>query len=377
LFVGFCAYSALLYTGIILRPGAVRRLHLIVLVLDLIFICLLVRYTGGLSSSFTLAFYLLVALHAFYSGMLIGVAAAITSAVFYLAASQPLPDGIYWGDIGLRIAFLFVIAVAVGALSHLERKRLLEIAQLNKEVFARERLLERSYHLAALGRMAGGAAHEINNPAGIIAMRAECLLEEAENGHLSENVVKDLEVIAKHTYRISAVVRSLLTFARKTPFERRPLDLKALVEEAVLLIDHTLVEHGIEVKVVFSSGAGRVLGDPSGLTQVFHHLLQNAVDAMPDGGTVRVEGAYAASNDTFEIRVSDTGMGITAEDQPFIFDPFFTTKPIGEGMGLGLSVCHGIVADHGGRIETVSKTGAGTTFIITFPLAIGPTQTRR
>ncbi|MCZ7625276.1 MAG: ATP-binding protein [Candidatus Methylomirabilis sp.] len=132
------------------------------------------------------------------------------------------------------------------------------------------------------------------------------------------------------------------------------------------LLDHELAQRGIRVESLIPHTLPKLAADPYLLEQVFVNLLLNALDAMPDGGSVLV--AAQARDDLIEVRVEDTGSGIAPESLPRIFDPFFTTKKVGEGTGLGLSVVYGIVKDHGGTIEVTSEPGAGTAFLITFPV---------
>lgn len=377
LFSGFCTYSLLLYGVILARPGAVRRAYLVALGLDLLFIVLLIRLTGGFNSDFYLAFYLLVALHTFYYGLPVGLVSATGGMLLYIGVGLSLPYDFYWGDIGLRIAFLFLIAVSVGLAATHERRHHEQIAHLNRDLMARNRLIQQSYRLASIGRLAEGIAHEINNPAGVIAGRAEYLVEEAQSLRFPKHVVEDLATIVKHAGRIGQITKSLLTFAGRIPsVEFRPLDVGKIIEETIPLLHHRLSTQHITVRMDLLQDSPVILGNLSSLQQTVFNLLNNAADAMPEGGILTVTTRCKEMRNPnlqfpisrwVEVVVADTGVGMSEEVSGQIFDPFFTTKDVGEGTGLGLSLCYGVIKDHGGRIEVTSTLGKGTTVFIVLP----------
>lgn len=226
-----------------------------------------------------------------------------------------------------------------------------------------ERQLQHSEKLAAVGRLAAGLAHEIGTPLNIISGRAEYLLPELPGGDPGSN---SLQIIVEQIGRIRRTVEQLLGYARVYPPHIAPTPLPNILSNVMALLDHELTMGGIRVDLKLPADLPSVAADPDLLQQVFVNLLLNALDAMPDGGDVRV--VAEAHKDVIEVRVEDTGCGIPPESLARVFDPFFTTKKVGKGTGLGLSVVYGIVKDHGGTIEVKSEFGVGTTFLITFPV---------
>ncbi|PWB47751.1 MAG: hypothetical protein C3F12_03450 [Candidatus Methylomirabilota bacterium] len=236
------------------------------------------------------------------------------------------------------------------------------LAETTKKVDL-ERQLQHSEKLAAVGRLAAGLAHEIGTPLNVISGRAEYLLPWLSESHPS---VQSLRIIVQQIQRIRRIIEQLLGYARATPPHIAPTSLSEVFSNVLPLLDHELAQRGIRVESLIPHTLPKLAADPYLLEQVFVNLLLNALDAMPDGGSVLV--AAQARDDLIEVRVEDTGSGIAPESLPRIFDPFFTTKKVGEGTGLGLSVVYGIVKDHGGTIEVTSEPGAGTAFLITFPV---------
>jgi signal transduction histidine kinase len=226
-----------------------------------------------------------------------------------------------------------------------------------------ERQLQHSEKLAAVGRLAAGLAHEIGTPLNIISGRAEYLLPELSGG---DSKATSLRIIVQQIERIKRIIEQLLGYARVQPPHIAPTPLSGVFSNVLSLLDHELAQRKARVEVSIPTALPDLAADPHLLEQVFVNLLLNAVDAMSDGGDVRV--AAQARGDLIEVCVEDTGCGIPPESLPRIFDPFFTTKKVGEGTGLGLSVVYGIVKDHGGTIEVKSEPGVGTTFLITFPV---------
>jgi len=234
---------------------------------------------------------------------------------------------------------------------------------------AANRKLVQSEKLASIGSLAAGMAHEINNPVGIIAARTDCMIIEAKEKGLDPQIVEDLMVINRHSGRIADITRSLLTFARQSHAEHVPLDVNSVVEDALFLIEKQLVKEGIRLVRDLSPASPRVMGNGNRLQQVLLDLINNARDAMKDGGTVTVK--TGGQGGRVEITVADTGEGIDEETIDKIFDPFFTTKEVGKGTGLGLAVAYGIIEDMGGTIEVRSVKGKGASFTISLPELLG------
>lgn len=238
----------------------------------------------------------------------------------------------------------------------------------------RERLLQAS-RLADVGQLAAGVAHEINTPLASIALRAEALLRKATDPALSSQPVFEtfpryLKTIEDEIFRCKKIISALLEFSRSRPPEVRETDLNALCENAVDLLRHQAHLKQIRLELKLAPGLPRLQADDAQLRQVLVALLVNAFDASPSGGLVTLETASTREEVTFS--VADEGPGIPAENLDKIFTPFFSTKPIGQGTGLGLAVCHGVVAAHGGRIDVASGSGRGTRVSMVLPLAVSP-----
>ena len=182
---------------------------------------------------------------------------------------------------------------------------------------------------------------------------------------LSEHVRHDLEVLHRQTHRVARITQGLLTFACSSAGERTPVDFNHVVRETLLLAENQIAKGGVKVATDLAPDLPAVLGDADTLQQVMLNLVTNARDAVESGGEIRIVTRLRESDRMIELVVADTGRGIAPEDVTRIFDPFFTTKPT--GTGLGLSLTHGIVREHGGTIDVESAPGAGTRFILALP----------
>ncbi len=220
--------------------------------------------------------------------------------------------------------------------------------------------------LASMGQMAAGIAHEINNPLGVVLMYAHLLKEQLPEGNQGK---EDAERIILEAERTRQIVRGILNFAREEKVDRRPTDINGLVKHSVTAILGTSHDSKYRVEFSLDDSLGPQAVDASQLRQVFDNLVKNAVEAMPEGGVIRIR-TEDGEND-FSVTVSDSGPGIPPENLPKMFTPFFTTKRVGKGTGLGLSVCYGIVKMHGGTITAANNEdgrGACFTVRITHPL---------
>jgi len=262
------------------------------------------------------------------------------------------------------------------------RRRTEVLEQRNKELHdALEKLrraqddLIRTEKLASMGRLVAGIAHEINNPVNAVintlgplegAMRE---LAEAKDPAAAAAAAKDaqemLSVVQRGAARSKAIVQALHNYSRGDEEKPRELVLARSVDDTLDLLRHRLKNVRVEKKI---DPTLRIMGFAGQIDQVFMNLFTNAAQAIGDrarGGTIHVAAERSAGS--VEITIADDGPGIPAEVIPRIFDPFFTTKDVGEGSGLGLSIVHGIVERHGGRIQVQSRVGEGTTFRITLP----------
>jgi PAS domain S-box-containing protein len=231
-----------------------------------------------------------------------------------------------------------------------------------------ERSARQAEKMAAVGTLAAGVAHELNNPIGIISSRIELMLLDLEAEPVHDELRRDLEVLHRHAHRVARIVQGLLSFARQAPAEQGPVDLNRVVDDTLLLIDKQIAREGVTVARRLAPELPVVWGDANALQQVVMNLVTNAREALNGGGQITVQTERRA--DGARLIVQDDGPGIARDTLAKIFDPFFTTKP--SGTGLGLSISYGIVRDHRGTIEVESEPGRGTTFVLTFPAAAVP-----
>jgi len=227
--------------------------------------------------------------------------------------------------------------------------------------------LARTERLTALGEMAAGVAHEINNPLGGILLYSNLVLEDvSEDTPAREN----MEKIIYQTNRCKGIVQNLLDFARTPTGDMLPLKINSVINISLSLVKDQSMFHGIEIQADLAEDLPEVIGDRARLEEVFLNLFINATDAMKGKGTLTITTRLSGNN-SVKITVSDTGEGIAKEHLPHIFEPFFTTKEPGKGTGLGLSIVYGIIRKHNGFIDAESEPGKGTTFIVSLPLYMG------
>jgi two-component system NtrC family sensor kinase len=228
-----------------------------------------------------------------------------------------------------------------------------------------QQLLE-SGKLAVIGQLAAGVAHEINNPLFAILGLVEFLLKDAEPGTKTH---ERLSLIQQTGLEIKEIVRALLDFARERSDEHSVVSLNAVAAQTVELWRRTSAAKAVEIAERYCEEPTLVSGSANQLKQIFLHLLANAWEAMPDGGTVQLE--IERRGDWVEAKVTDTGAGIPEEIRHRIFDPFFTTKRALGGTGLGLSVSLGIAQMHSGEIVPLAGSAGGTTFLLRLPACAG------
>lgn len=235
------------------------------------------------------------------------------------------------------------------------------------------RAIARAEKLAAVGRLAAGVVHEINNPLATISACAEALESRAREGAFdASSEVEDLReylgIIRSEAFRCKTITNGLLDFSRtRAVGEHAPVNLPGVLASAARLVAHQKRGAKVEIHVEVGEDTAVIEGDEGQLQQAVIALATNAIDAMPDGGRLTLRARNEDGHVIVE--VSDTGVGIAPENLTKIFDPFFTTKEVGRGTGLGLAVCYGIVEDHGGRLDVKSAPGSGTTFTIRLPAA--------
>ena len=221
------------------------------------------------------------------------------------------------------------------------------------------RLTER---VAELGTLAASMAHEIGTPMSVILGRAEMLMRQTDD----ERTKKGLAIITVQIDRITKLMNQLLAFARRGPPNFRPVDLREVVKNCLDAVEERLSQHCVQVVSEHDEDLPHIHGDSDLMMQVLLNLVLNAVQAMPERGTLRV-AAVREGEQHIRLTVADTGHGIPPDVLPKIFEPFVTTKERGKGTGLGLTVVLGIVQEHGGSITVDSTPGQGTTFTLLLP----------
>ncbi len=237
-----------------------------------------------------------------------------------------------------------------------------ELQYSHQELAQTQDQLVRTEKLAALGQLAAGVAHEINNPLGTITIYAHLLLKSLE---ADDPRREDVSLIISEAHRSKEIVQGLLSFARETKLRPGPIDFRELIEEVLGLLVNQPLFHNIKISKAYAEGMPTVTADGTQLKQVFLNIMLNAAQAMEGKGKLSV--STQLENDHVKIRIRDTGPGIPPEIMTKLFLPFFTTKE--KGTGLGLAISYGIVERHGGRIDIETKLGKGSVFIISLPIS--------
>lgn len=242
---------------------------------------------------------------------------------------------------------------------------------ITKRKQAEEELIQ-SEKLVSLGQLAASVVHEVNNPlAGIMVYVKLFQKKYRENKLQDESTEQQLLKMEKELDRTTRIIRNLLTFARQSESSMRPIDINKAIDAALLLVENQINLENIGLDKNLDPDLPQVLADFDKIQQVLINIILNAIQAMPDGGhltikTSSVKGIVVegTKKDTVRIDITDTGIGIPKENLKKLFTPFFTTKEKGKGVGLGLSVVHGIIGKHHGKIEVESELDTGTTFSI-------------
>jgi signal transduction histidine kinase len=242
--------------------------------------------------------------------------------------------------------------------------RTAELQAKNEEVKTMSQQLWQAAKLATMGELAASIAHELNNPLATVSLRVEVLLAEMTPDAPQRRALK---VVEQEVERMGQLVANLLQFTRRGQQQVSTLDVCEEIEHTLELIHYHLRNRHIAVVCQFAPDVPMVQADRQQLRQLFLNLFTNANDAMPQGGTLTLQVRTDPPSQQIEIAISDTGMGIAAEDLPRVMEPFFTTKLEGLGTGLGLPICRRIVQEHQGDLDIVSTVHQGTTVLITLP----------
>jgi len=247
-----------------------------------------------------------------------------------------------------------------------------EVRRLEQEVADQARILHQD-KMMSLGRLAASVVHEINNPLAGILNYTRLMLRILKRGPLEATRQADfsryLALVESETDRCARIVASLLAFSRKSPPAMTELALHDLLNRCALMSRHKLELQKIQLELVIADALPPVRGDANQLQQCIINLIFNAIDAMPEGGSLRLEADRSPCGGEVTITVTDTGAGIPTADLPHIFEPFFTTKAEGYGVGLGLSTVFGIMQRHGGTVTAENVAGKGAAFTLHLPLA--------
>ena len=249
-----------------------------------------------------------------------------------------------------------------------------DIRKMAQEFADQARLLQQD-KMISLGRLAASVVHEINNPLSGILNYTRLMIKILTRGSLSGESTQKfqgyLSITENELSRCSKIVSNLLSFSRMSKLEFSEVNVNELIQRSIMLSEHKLTLQNIQIESRLHPDAPSIMGDFNQLQQCVINLIFNAIDAMPEGGTLTIASSSEPGKALVEVRVKDTGCGIAKEDQPYIFDPFFTTKKEGKGLGLGLSTVYGIVDRHKGTISVESELGRGTVFTIKLPMKTG------
>lgn len=272
-------------------------------------------------------------------------------------AALDVTKGSYGTQVGMRKTN-DEIGLLAASFNEMSRKMAADIGELQR---LNEQLI-RTERLAAMGTLAAGVAHEVNNPLASISSLIQMMRSDAS---VSDETRQKLVLISEQIRRISQVTKDLMDFGRVRPVLRRPVEISKVIEKSLRLANFDSAFHALEVTLEVPEELPLVMADSDQLQQVLLNLFLNARDAMPKGGSLRIK--VNSCQDEIQIRVIDAGHGIPEAVSGQIFDPFFTTKSAGRGTGLGLAVCYAIITAHGGRIETDRPNGSGAQFTISLP----------
>ncbi len=318
-----------------------------------------------------------ILLGAYWYGIKGGVTVSIASTILFsphlfLHWTDPFFDVYNFIEL-----FLFLLIGGVtGVLSQMEKNqraryehalvRLDESHRKLKEqtdvLFQTEEQLRRADRLSALGELSAGMAHEIRNPLGSIKGAVEILKDDYRPDNAKYEFI---QILLKETDRLNRIVQEFLSFARPKQPEFRQTDVNEAIESVLTLTAQEARKAGVKVEKRLDQSIGKRSLDGGLLKQAFLNLILNAVQAMPRGGVLTVESALKGS--MIEVKIADTGVGISEENRKKLFSPFFTTKK--NGTGLGLAITYRIVENHRGRIDVISEPGKGATFTVKIPVA--------
>lgn len=349
----YFVYNLVLYLCVFKFSDKAPKIYFLELLIDLIFLSMIVPSTGGLNSTFTLGFFLLAAIHSFYYGLFASMGIGLLVSCVYTFSCPNCLARLHWTDISLRAGFLMLLAVTMGYLSERERRM--------------HRQLVNAEQLAAMGMMSSQIAHAVRNPLSTISLSAELLGDEIKKcqGVDTKEAETLIGSIMNEVQEVNDVVEEHLKFMRKSRSEYRNCDVNALLDSLVKFLEKEAARKGISFMKELEANLPGAKIEESKLRQIMLNIMRNSFEAMPSGGQIRV---YTnKGKEDIEIRIEDSGVGISRDNLRRIFDPFFTTKDV--GTGLGLYIARDMVITAGGGISCESKINKGTKVKIRLPFA--------
>ena len=265
-----------------------------------------------------------------------------------------------------------ILLITLGAV-FTTRSMMQELMRMERKKAVSDEIAMQESKMAALGKMAAGIAHEINNPLAVIAEKAGWIkdllkMEDIPNSKNFQEFADAVGKIENHTNRAKTVTHRLLGFARRMEPISERVSINSVLDESIDFLENEARYRNIDIQVDYSPDLPLLMSDPAQLQQVFLNIINNAIDAIGKNGEIIIRTQYKAKNHEISIQIADNGPGIAKEMINKIFDPFFTTKEVGKGTGLGLSISYGIIEKLGGRILVASEEGKGSTFTIYLPV---------
>ena len=243
-------------------------------------------------------------------------------------------------------------------------KRVRELRHAYEELKSIQNQLLQAEKMASIGLLASSLAHELDTPLTTISGYCELLAEDIHDGRL----LCRIKIISEQIIKCQKTIRNLLDFSRKSTCEKKLCNIHHLINNTLLLVEHRLKIHKINLRKTFDDNIPPLLVDGNQIQQVILNLVNNAVDALPQGGDIFIETRLNMEAKSIEVVFEDNGIGISSEDQNRVFAPFFTTKEPGKGTGLGLSICNNVISAHNGKIALESRLGNGTRFVVSLPI---------
>jgi two-component system, NtrC family, sensor kinase len=286
---------------------------------------------------------------------------------------EPLAPLLHAKYIVILLGLLGALSI-VGVALYTSRNIVRQLQLSDRKKAASDEMLMQSSKMAALGKMAAGIAHEINNPLAVIAEKAgwlkDLLVEEdvAKSPNLKE-FEETVGRIEYHVDRAKKVTHRLLGFARRMEPVTEKVDVNKVLKETVGFLENEARFLNIYLRTDLDSSLPLITSDTTQLQQVFLNLMNNAIDAIGKNGEIKIKTSYLPQDRMVAVDVADNGPGIPKDVLAKIFDPFFTTKEVGKGTGLGLSISYTIIEKLGGKIKVASEVGKGTTFNILLPVS--------